>query len=85
MILPAGAAAYSNSANHFPIALECHSAGEDHDAAIIGRMDAKELLTSLRMRGQVFRGDIERAGSKCLLNRNIDAANPGSVHSYMSD
>jgi hypothetical protein len=45
MILLAGAAAHSNSANHFPIALEWHSAGDDHDAAIIGRMDAKELLT----------------------------------------
>lgn len=81
VILLSGAAADADGANDLAILAQRNSTGEDHDAAVIGDVNAEELIARLRMRRQVFGRDVEGPGRESFVDGNIDAANPGSVHS----
>src|SRR4051794_1504991 len=48
-------------------------------------MDAKELAARLRVGREILRGDVERSGGKRLVDRNVDAAEPGAVHPNVRD
>jgi hypothetical protein len=47
VILIAGTAADSDGAHHFAIFFERNATREDHDLAIVGGVDTKELVTRL--------------------------------------
>jgi len=74
VVLIARASADVDSADHLAIALTGNATGEDHDLAVVGGVDPKELHSRLRVRGQVPGRDVE--GPRCvgLLLRNVDAA-----------
>ncbi len=51
VILSAGAAAYSDCTDYFAVLLEGDAAGEDHDLAVVGGVDAEELVAGLGVLG----------------------------------
>jgi hypothetical protein len=85
VVLIAGSAAHSDSSQHFSPLLERDASGKNHDLAVIGCMDAKKLSTRLRMGGEIFGGDVEGARGVSLLDRNVDAAEPGAIHADVGD
>src|SRR3984957_9595303 len=85
MILIPGSAADSDSSHHFSRLLEGDATGKNHDLAVIGCMDAKKLSAGLRVGGEIFGGDVEGARGVRLLDRNVDAAEPSSIHADVSD
>src|SRR5579862_6910871 len=60
MILIARATADANRAYNFSALLQRDAAREDHDLAVVGGVDTKELPARLRMRRQVLGRDVER-------------------------
>ena len=46
---------------------------------------AVELLTGLGEVAEVFGGCVERSGRERFVDRDVDAAQPRSVHPYVSD
>src|ERR1700688_2754813 len=85
VILLAGAAANSHRADNLPISFQRDAASEDHDAAMIGNVNSEELAARLRMLRQVPGRDIEGAGGKRLIDRYVDAADPGPIHADMGN
>src|SRR5664280_111213 len=83
VVLLARATAHADRAHDFSAAFQWNASGEDHDLAIVGDMNAEELSARLRMGGQVFGGDIERARGVGLLHGNIDAADPRAIHAHV--
>ena len=75
VILFAGTTADADSAYDFAIFLQRNAAGEDHDFAVVGDVDAEELVARLAVLGQVLRGDVERTGrprlTGCARNRKV--------------
>src|SRR6478672_3519499 len=82
MILLAQAAAYADCTHDLAFELERNATSKDHDAAMIGRMDTEELIAALRVFAERLRLNVERPGSKCLVDGDIDAANPGTLHTF---
>jgi hypothetical protein len=80
VILLPGTTADADGAHYFSIAFQRDSTGENHHSAMIGNVNPEKLIARLGMLGEVFRRDIESAGSERLVNRNVDASDPGSVH-----
>src|ERR1700744_2524195 len=66
MILVAGAA-NANRLLHLAIPLQRDAGGKNHDLAVVGSMNAKELASRLRMLRQFLRFDIKCAGRVSLL------------------
>src|SRR5450631_2692318 len=85
VILLSGAAADSYCADNLPISFQRDAASEDHDAAVIGNVNSEELATRLQMLCEVLGWDIERAGGKCLIDRDVNAADPGPIHADMGN
>src|SRR5271168_2770110 len=83
VILLSGTAAHSHAAYDSSAARQRNAAGEHHHAAMIGRMNSKELPTRLRILREILRRNIEGTGREGLVNRNVDAADPGAVHADM--
>src|ERR1035437_10734038 len=63
VVLLAQATAHAGRAHDFSVAFQRNASGEDHDLAIVGDMNAKELSARLRMRGQV-RSEERRVGKE---------------------
>src|SRR3984957_10044085 len=85
LVLLARTAAYANRAHDFSSALQRYAACEDHDAAFVRGVDTKEVAARLREGRQIPGGNIEGTRGECLLDRNVDAAEPRAVHAYVSD
>src|SRR5258707_10630466 len=83
MVLAARTSADPNGAHNFSVLLERHAPGEDHDLAVVRRMNSEKLPTRLAVSGKILGGDVERARGVGLLLRNIDAANPGAIHAHV--
>src|SRR5438552_6915012 len=73
MVLVARTATHADGANYFSIALKRYPTGKNHDLAVVRGVDAKKLPAGLRVRSQVFGGDIKRPGGISLFHRDIDA------------
>src|SRR5438067_462198 len=84
VVLVARTAAHANGANYFSIALKRYPTRKNHDLAIVRGVDAEKLPAGLRVRCQVFGGDVKRARGISLLHGNIDAADPGAIHAHVS-
>jgi hypothetical protein len=84
LVLTAAAAADTNGADDRSAAPQWNAAGEDHHAPVIGSVDAKELLARLAVFGELCSLDIESARRERFVDRDIDAADPGAIHSYMT-
>src|SRR4026208_1741006 len=84
MVLFARTATHADGAHYLAASLERNATGKNHDPAIVGRMNPKKLPSRLAMRCQVLGSDIEGAGGKSLLNRNVYAAQPGPIHTHVS-
>jgi hypothetical protein len=82
--LIATAAADTDGADDRSIPLQGDPTGEDHDAPVVRCVDAKELLARLAVFGELRGFDIEGARRERLVDRDIDAADPGAVHSDMA-
>src|SRR5271170_5293754 len=85
VILFAGAAADADGADYFSVLLEWDAAGEDHDLAVVGGVDAEELISRLRVRGEIFCGDVEGTGGPGLFDGDVDGAEPRVVHADVGD
>src|SRR5712691_4889327 len=71
--------------HHFSVALQRDAAGEHHHAPVVGHLDSEELTARLRILCEIHRRNIEGTGSVGLVNRDVDAANPGAVHADMGN
>src|ERR1700677_494754 len=80
VVLIARAAAYTDGSYYFSVFLERAAAGEDHHLAVVGGVDAEELAAGLRVRREIFGGDVEGAGGPGLLLGDVDGADPGVGH-----
>src|ERR1700761_5277646 len=85
MILVAGTATDSDGTDDLTVSLERDAPGEDHDLSIVGSVDAEELSAGLRVGRQIFGRNVEGAGGVCLLDGDVDAAQPGVVHTHVRD
>src|SRR6266851_5323428 len=85
VILLSGTAANAHTAYHFPPAFQRDAAGEYHHAPMVGHLDSEELTARLRILREILRRNIEGTGSECLVNRDIDAADPGTVHANVGN
>ena len=83
LILHTRPAADADSPHHFPVPLQRDSTGEDHDAAVVARMNPVELVTGLAQLPQFPGLDIEGARGPRLVDRNVDAPHPGAIHPDM--
>jgi hypothetical protein len=83
LILLSRSAAYTDRANDFSAALQGNATGKDHDSTVIRDMNAEKLPARLRMLGEIFGRNIEGAGGKCFIDRDVDAADPGAIHANM--
>src|SRR5689334_11474247 len=85
LVLVPGPTTHAYSANHSTIPFQRDATGEDHDAAAIRNMYAEELVAGLRKFGQFFRRNVERPRSECLVDRNVNAAEPCTFHTLERD
>src|SRR5450631_3138340 len=85
MIVFTGTSADADGAYHLSATLNRNATREDHDLAVVRSVNAKELLTRLRILTQRFCIQIEGAGGESLFLRDVDAANPGSIHPLERD
>src|SRR5215471_1454657 len=85
VVVLASAAAYAHCADNLSAALQRNAAGEDHDASMIGDVNSEKLVAALRILTEVFGGDIKSARGKCLVHRNVDAADPCAFHAFKCD
>jgi hypothetical protein len=74
-----------DGADDLTVAAHRNAAGEDHDAPVVGSMDPVELLVRLGVLGQVLGGKVESACGEGLVNGDVDAAQPGSIHPHVGD
>lgn len=79
VILLAGASADADGTDHDAVARQRDAAGEDRHLAAVGVLDAEELLIRLRVLAEVLRRDVERLRGPGLVDRDVDAADPGAV------
>src|ERR1700692_419456 len=80
MILIAGTRPAANSPYYLAIAFQRDAASEDHDLAIVRRMNTEELTSRLSMLCQFLRFNFKCARRVSLLQSDINAANPAVVH-----
>src|SRR5271170_2561110 len=85
VVLLSGATTNSDGTDDFAVLFERDAAGEDHDLAVVGGVDAEELVAGLRVLGEVFGGDVEGARGPGLLLRDVDGAEPGVCHALEGD
>jgi hypothetical protein len=85
VVLIARAAAYTDGSDDFAILLKRDATGEDHHFAVVGGVDAEELAAGLRVWCEVFGGDVKGAGGPCLLDGDVDGADPCIVHADVRD
>src|SRR5580693_7115462 len=74
VILFAGASTDADCADDFTLLLERNAAGKDHNLAVVGGVDAEELIAGLRVCGEIFGGDVKGAGGPGFFNRDVDRA-----------
>ena len=67
MVLVAGATTNSNCADDLSVLSERYPSREDHDLAVVRRVDSEKLSAGLRMRRQIFGGDVESTRRVSLL------------------
>src|SRR5262245_51341637 len=72
--------AYPDPTDHLVAAFQRNAAGEDHNAALIGHMDAEKLLPRLAVLRKILCRDIEGPCSPGFIDRDVDAADPGVIH-----
>ena len=80
MVVFADAAGDADGADDFAVLFDGDAAGEDHDLAVVGGVDAEELVAGLGVFAEVFGGDVEGAGGPGLFDGDIDGAEPGVFH-----
>ena len=59
VVLITGSAAHPDRPHDFPFLLEGNAASKNHDAPVVGRVNAEELAARLRMGRQILGGDVE--------------------------
>src|SRR5579863_3849016 len=84
MILVAGSAADTDRARHLSFFLQGNSPREYHDAPMIRGVNPEELAPGLRMLRQILRRNVKSTRSESLVHRNIDAADPRTIHPNVS-
>ena len=74
VVLIAGASGDADGADYLAVLLDGDAAGEDHDLAIVGGVDAEELIAGLGVGGEVLGSDVEGAGGPGLLDGDVYGA-----------
>src|SRR4051794_33432093 len=85
LVLFAHATADPDRADHRAVALNGDTTGEDHDLAVVGGVDAVEILSRLRELAEGLGLDIERAAGPRFFLRDVDASHPRAVHAGEGD
>jgi hypothetical protein len=80
LVLLAGATADSDTSYYLATALQRDSPREDYDPPAVRRVNSKELLAGLAIVAEVFCLNIESSRGPRFVDRNIDTADPSSVH-----
>jgi hypothetical protein len=83
LVLGPGPATDPDGADDHAVAGHRDAAGEDHDAPVVGGVDAVELLGGLRVFREVLGGQVEGPGGESLVDGDVDAAQPGTVHPHV--
>jgi hypothetical protein len=85
VILDSGAATDANGADDFAFLFEGNASGEDHYFAVIGCVDAEELIARLGVLGEILGGNVEGAGGPGFLLGDVDGAKPRVGHALEGD
>src|SRR5580658_1914858 len=85
LVLLTRTAAHANRTDDFSGTPERHAACKDHDAPVVGSVDAKEVAAGLREGRQIAGGNIKGPGGEGFLDRNVDTAEPRAVHAHVGD
>jgi len=85
VVLRSRTAADADGPDDLAILLERDAAGEDHYLAVVGGVNTEELIAGLRVRSEIFGGDVEGSGGPGFFDRDIDGADPGVVHADVGD
>src|SRR5690606_3097419 len=85
VVLRAGAAADADRPDGPAVAGQRDPPGEDHHLALVGGVDPVEVLARLRVLAQLLGGDVERARGPGLVDRDVDRAEPRTVHADVGD
>jgi hypothetical protein len=85
VILFTGASTDADCADDFTLFLERNAAGKDHNLAVVGGVDAEELVAGLGVGAEVLGGDVEGAGGPGFFLRDVDGAEPGVGHALEGD
>jgi len=83
LVLLPRTAADPNRPNHLPLPLQRNSPSEDHHPGMIARVNPEELVAGLAALRERLGLNIEGARSPRLVDRNIDAPDPGAIHPDM--
>src|SRR5579863_5467208 len=83
MVLLARSSTYADRTHHLAIALQRYATGKDHDFPIVRGVNSEKLSSRLRMSSQVFGRDVESPRGIGLLDRDIDAPQPRSIHTHV--
>jgi hypothetical protein len=85
VILNSGSATDANGADDFAFLFEWDASGEDHHFAVIGCVDAEELIAGLGVLGEILGGNVEGAGGPGFLLGDVDGAKPSVGHALEGD
>jgi hypothetical protein len=78
---PAGA----NASNYHVVGLNGNATAENDHPTMVSGVDAKALLAALSQLRERVGWHIECSRCPCLVDRDVNAAEPGSVHSHVRD
>jgi hypothetical protein len=76
-------AARSDSPDYHPIDFDGNAAAKDHDSGVVGRVEPEALLATLRQARQVLGRRVKGSRSPSLVDCDIHAPQPGTIHSYV--
>ena len=82
-VLLNAAATRSHGPDHYSIDLDGNSASEDNDSGVIGRVEPEALLTTLCEARQIFGRHVEGSRSPRLIDCDIHASQPSTIHTYV--
>jgi hypothetical protein len=83
LILFARAPTHADGPNNLTTLLERNATREDHHAAVIRNMNPKELFLGLTEFRKFFGRDVKRARRPGLIDRDVNAPNPRTIHPDM--
>src|SRR5262249_19750724 len=80
LVLLTHSSTHADASDYLVALLQRDTAGKDHHAAMVRDMNTEELIARLAEPGKILGRNVECPGSPSLIDRYIDAADPGLIH-----